>query len=414
MELRSYFRPFAITATLLSLFLCACGVIVTLRMAQQGRVDFRQLYTAGYMLRTGNRRQLYDFEVVEKFQNEVVSPAHGALPFNHLAYESILFAPFSLLNYRTAYFAFFAVNLAVLGAAFRLFTPYLGSLEQLWGFLPTATFVCFLPVALALAQGQDSIILLALLICATRALDGGMDFRAGIFLGLTLFKFQYGLPIALLFLIWRRWRFFLGFGASAAFALGISLSITGFAGFVEYLHSLGQMSSHFSSTYGAQYGIRPELMPNLRGLAHAFTNGSPRATLIATAAMSVVVLIWAASKPPSLPVALLAGILVSYHHLINDTTMMILPAGLALSTSLSSSSKSSFSKRSILLAALAALVFIAPGPLLFANARFYLLAIPMLALLVVWDGKYPAGAERNTSSLMSAITDEDRAVSKGS
>ena len=97
------------------------------------------------------------------------------MPFNHLAYESVLFAPFSLLKYRPAYFAFFALNLAILMAAFRLFTPYLGSLEQLWGFLPTATFVCFLPVALALAQGQDSIILLTLLICAARALDGGTD-----------------------------------------------------------------------------------------------------------------------------------------------------------------------------------------------------------------------------------------------
>ena len=77
MELRSYFPPFAITATLLSFFLCACGIIVTFRIAQQGRVDFRQLYTAGYMLRTGHRQQLYDFEVVEKFQNEVVSSAQG-------------------------------------------------------------------------------------------------------------------------------------------------------------------------------------------------------------------------------------------------------------------------------------------------------------------------------------------------
>jgi Glycosyltransferase family 87 len=389
MELRSYFRPLVITAALLSFFLWVCGVIVTVRMAQQGRVDFRQLYAAGYMLRTGHRRQLYDFEVVEKFQNEVVSSAHGALPFNHLAYESLLFAPFSLLKYGTAYFAFLVLNLAILGAAFRLFRPYLGPLEQHGVFLPAATFVCFLPVALALAQGQDSMILLALLICATRALDCGMDFRSGVFVGLTLFKYQYGLPIALLFLIWRRWRFLLGFGAAAALALGISLSITGFAGFIDYLHSLAQMSSHFSPTYGAQYGIRPELMPNLRGLAYAFTQGSPHATLIATSVMSVVVLIGAASKPPSLPLALLAGILVSYHHLINDATMMILPAGLALSASLSS-----VSKKSTLLAALAVLVFIAPGPLLLGNARFYLLAIPMLAILAVWDGKYPVAADK--------------------
>ena len=382
-------RPFVIGAALLSFFLCVCGVLVTAPQALRGHVDFRQLYTAGYMVRSGHERQLYDFDATEKFQNQVVSPAEGALPFNHLAYESLLFAPFSFLKYRTAYVAFFLLNLALLLTAFRTLRPYLSPLEEVWTFLPAAAFACFLPVALALTQGQDSILLLALMIYATRALDRGGDLRAGVFVGLTLFKFQYGLPIALLFLVWRRWRFLLGFASTATAVTGISLWLTGWDGFVSYLHSLTEMSSRFSSTYGARYGIRPDLMPNLRGLTQAVVHGSPFVTLAITAAVSAFVLIWAATKRPSLPLALLAAVLVSYHHLITDTTMMILPAGLALGASMSPTSK-----KSTPLAVLAALIFLAPAPLLLAGARFYLLAIPILALFLVWDGRYALGLSR--------------------
>jgi hypothetical protein len=42
-----------------------------------------------------------------------------------------------------------------------------------------------------------------------------------------------------------------------------------------------------------------------------------------------------------------------------------------------------------LLAAMAAIVLLAPAPLLLANVRFYLLAIPMLGLLLAWNGQYP-------------------------
>ncbi len=328
--------------------------------------------------------QLHDYDATEKFQNAVVSPAEGALPFNHLAYESLIYAPFSFLGYRAAYVAFFAVNLAILAAAFLGLRPYFEPLREVWVLLPAATFVCFLPVTLALTEGQDSIILLALMICATRALDRGHDLRAGAFVALTLFKFQYGLPIALLFLVWRRWRFLAGFALTAAVVTGISLWLTGLQGFVAYLHSLTEMSSRFSPAFGARYGIRPNLMPNLRGLVQGVAHGSTLATKVVTAILSVLVLIWAATRRASLPLALVAAILVSYHHLITDTTMMILPAGLALVAAMSPGAV-----RPRLLAVLAATVFLAPAPLLLANVRFYLLAIPMLGLLFAWDGRYP-------------------------
>jgi hypothetical protein len=381
MTLRNYTQPLAIGATLLSLFLCVCGLIVTLPPAYVGLGDFRQLYTAGYMVRTGQSSELHDFAASEKLQGEIIGPAVGALPFNHLATESILFAPLSFLPYRAAYIVFFVLNIALLAMAFWIFRPYLTSLGKIWTVLPVAIFAAFLPVTLALTQGQDSILLLVLFIAAYRALDRGHDATSGVFVGLTLFKFQYGLPIALLFLAWRRWRFLAGFAATAAAMIAISLALTGFDGFVAYLYSLTQMSSHYTPTYGALYGIHPNLMPNLRGLVQALTPGASAATLLVTAALSALVLIWTATCRPSLPLALLAAVLVSYHHLITDTTMMILPAGAALASALNRPASSAAST----IGPLSALIFLAPPALLLADVRFYLLAVPMLALLLFWE-----------------------------
>jgi len=68
-------------------------VVVFIPLAMRGGTDFRQLYTAGYMVRAGYSSRLYDYNVQKDLQNKLVSPAQIALPFNHLAYEALLFAP---------------------------------------------------------------------------------------------------------------------------------------------------------------------------------------------------------------------------------------------------------------------------------------------------------------------------------
>ena len=74
--------------------------------------DFRQLYTGGYMVRVGERNNFYDYDTQLKYEHSLVPiPTH--LPANHMAYEHLLFAPLSLLIYRTAYLVFFALNIAL-------------------------------------------------------------------------------------------------------------------------------------------------------------------------------------------------------------------------------------------------------------------------------------------------------------
>jgi len=168
-----------------------------------GHAVFRRLYTAGYMVRAGQAHNLYDYETNRRFQNELVSRDDVKGRFDSPAYEALLFVPLSLLSYRLAYFAFFATNLTLLGLSIRTLRPFLDKLEKVWWWLPAAVFLCFFPVALALIQGQDSIVLLTLMLASAVSFYRGHDLTAGVFLSLTLFNFQFALPIALLFLLWR-------------------------------------------------------------------------------------------------------------------------------------------------------------------------------------------------------------------
>ena len=205
---------------------------------------------------------------------------------------------------------------------------YLQPLSEIWELLPIAIFACFLPVTMTLIEGQNSILLLMAMILVLVKLDHGDEFHAGLILGLASIKFQYVIPVAALFLIWRRWKFVSGVAVSSLALVAISVWLTGITGFLSYLRLLGSMSSHFSVQTGTVLGIRPELMPNLRGLVYA--GGGP--SLISTAVtliLSMASLLWTATRRASFPLALLAALLVSYHETFTDATLLILPVGLA-------------------------------------------------------------------------------------
>jgi hypothetical protein len=338
------------------------------------------------MVRVGHAADVYDYALYEKFQNELVGPAQGALPFNHLAYEALFYAPFSLLNYRHAYFAFLAANLIFLAGSIRMLRKLFSPLAQVWSYLPVSIVVCFLTVAIALIEGQDSLILLALFTAAIAAEYAQRDLKAGVLLGLTLFKFQYAIPVVLLFLVWKRWRFLAGFAISGAAAVGLSVWLTGFSGSVSYVRSIMAMSAKYSSANGVLYGIHPEGMPNLRGIAYVLTGGSVAVTHWIVIIGSAAVMVCGALKRPSLGGALLTALLVSYHQVIADTSLLALPAGLVLAGSLTEVR----TVRDKIAPVLASLALVGPTVLLFADTRFYLLALPVAALFVVWGWETPS------------------------
>src|SRR5205823_8537700 len=94
-----------------------------------GHADFRQLYTAGYMVRTGHAHELYNYGAQLRFQNELVSAQSNLLPFIRPAYCALLYVPFSVLSYQRAYSTFPGVNLILLVFSHWLLSPFLNGLR---------------------------------------------------------------------------------------------------------------------------------------------------------------------------------------------------------------------------------------------------------------------------------------------
>jgi hypothetical protein len=386
-----YVKGLALGIPALLLGLQISGWIFFIPVITHGHFDFRQLYTGGYMLRSRHARELYDYDAQKTFQDALISREQIALPFNHLAYEALLFAPFSLLPFRTAYSAFLALNLALLTLSFRLLRPRMGNLARVWRWLPVAMFLGFLPLAAALMQGQDSILLLTLLAAAMVSVDRGWELTAGVLVGLGLFKFQIAVPMALLFLAWRRWRFSAGFALSAAVVGSGSLWLVGLSQAEVYVRSLFSMSVALNSPLDQfRYGISPVAMPNLRGLIFglAASRLPPFWVQVGTVAASAVLLLMAAALTSNkqrgakeeFSIAITVSTLVSYHLLIHDLSVLLVPIALTLNRFIEAEATGDRGGR--LIARASALMFAAPACMSFIPFHFYVVSLPLLAFLL--------------------------------
>jgi glycosyl transferase family 87 len=376
---------------ILPLLLCGqilISVALTAR-AFHGAADFRQLYAAGYMVRTGHGQQLYDYQAQIHYQAAVV-PDEPFLPFIRPAFQALLFVPFSLVGYRAAYVMFFTVNLLFLFVSYWLFRPHLDNLARCRRWLPICLFLSFLPFSIAVVQGQDTIILLVILSLAMRMLDLRREFWAGAVLALGLFKFQIVVPIALLFLIWRRWGFFSGFCMSGTLLALISVLLTGLRQAREFVRLTWSVGGSATLLDPHQAQLRVDFMPNLRGLMNGvFATSLPstyiQLLMIAVSAALICFLVfrWRAAPHGSeaLRLGVLAAVVLSYYLLIHDLTIAVLPIALALDRSMRLPEEPSMRDRLEAWSALLALV--APVYVLFDFGHIYLLALPFLAFLML-------------------------------
>jgi len=344
--------------------------------ALRGHSDFRQLYVAGYMVRTGEALRLYEYSRQSQLQDSLVSSDERALPFIRPAYQALVFAPFTWFSYRTAYLIFLVINVLLLALIYRLLLADFVNLSSAWLGLPVGIMLAFYPISLALMQGQDSILLLALLAGALQFLRSERDHLAGALVGLGLFKFQIVLPMAFLFLLWRRWRFCVGFSMSAIVVSAISLVIAGVVQAKTFLMSLLSVGGAVTSGTGViQFPLRVSIMANLRGLVQGlFANAlSPGWSKILIVVLSAAVVLWLGVRRSErwrasdcLALAILASVLVSYYLFIHDLSVLLIPILIALDRS-----PIRFSRQSTI----AAIMWIAPALVFIIPGHFYLVAI---------------------------------------
>jgi hypothetical protein len=377
-----YFTALAMALPAIMLGLQLSGWIGFLPMIRDGHADFRNLYTAGYMVRVGHGHEIYDYAAQKMFQDALVSREQIAIPFIRPAYQALLFEPFSLLPFRQAYIAFLLFNLAILALCFRLLRPSMDNLARVWPPLPAAMFL-FLPIAAALMQGQDSIILLALLAGAFACIQQGREWLAGVLVALGLFKFQLVIPAAVLFLAWRRWRFSAAFAGSAAMLAAVSVWIAGGEQSVHYFRSIIEVGVSHGLSSGLPLPV--DHMANFHGALSGIL-GRSAFVIPLTIAASAATMIFAASRRPQGADALLIAIpvsaLVSYYLFIHDMCVLLIPIVLTLDR-LAAVGETEYRHVRMQMGT-TALLFAAPAcmPLMPAN-HFWFVSLPLLAFTFV-------------------------------
>ena len=178
-------------------------------------------------------------------------------------------AALARLAYTKAYLLWGAINVLLWIVFQHVLRPYAQRPQHPYHYF----FLCslFFPLWAALIQGQTSVLLLALFALTFAYARRGEDFKAGVFLGLGLFKYALVIPFALICLLRGKWRMMAGF-AAAAFALGaLSVIAVGPAGVQSYVKLMLDILSHPENPLYAD--IKPLGMPTVTGFFAALFTG---------------------------------------------------------------------------------------------------------------------------------------------
>ena len=267
----------------------------------------------------------------------------------HPPFEMLIFGPLALLKYRTAYMVWYSCNLVMLFSVPFLLWDHIPHLHKCFAYL-LVPFATFIPVFVAVLQGQDSILLLLFLTLCFIWLSNRHEFRAGVALAMGMFKFVLIVPIVIGLALERRWRTLAGFACGCLALLCAALALVGSASVLGYVR--------FMSGYGTtpiEIPGKESLMPNLRGFIYTVGAGVlPRAglaiaTLIASALIIVIIdrpllsqELHHAGLDLRFSMQVVLATIVSYHLFPHDFSILLLPLLLTLNRCVGSGFRSPF------------------------------------------------------------------------
>ncbi len=331
-------KPFLITW---AVYLIGMELVAGLVLPTTGvfrKLDFRCFYAAGVLARTAPT-QLYNLGRQMDIQISLVGAQNGWTMFINPPYEALLLAPFTLLSYRTAYLLFLALNVALIVPCFLLARDAFSHVLAPWQPRPGLMFFLFLPLSVAVMQGQGSIRLLLFCCAAWHELKRGKDFNAGLLVALALFKMQVTVPLALLLIVWRGRRMLAGLATGAMIVTAVSLWLVGVRGMQAFGKILVMNSLIKDEAASAQLATSqfPAAMPNLRGLLYGCGGRYlPHLWLLGiTLALSAAAFLWVVylvrrerDEATAFALVVIAALLLSYHLNFHDLTLLLLPLGL--------------------------------------------------------------------------------------
>ena len=290
--------------------------------------DFALTYVGAHIVHSGTGNRLYDTGLQVQLRNSMFQHA-SPLYFEHPPFEAVILSPLAALPYRTAYRTWGLINVTVLLAVIMWLRPYLRWPTEDLAYL--LLWLLFAPIGIAIYQGQSSIFVLAAFAAAFVQLKKGNPFAAGAVLGIGLLKFQFAVPMAVIFLFRRQFRFMGGFAASGLVLGCISLAGIGWTGLLQYIRLLSTIGTN---PQNVSYGSAVD-MPTLHGLLYAlggrhlggFSLGLV-VLLLSFGLLLWIALRWQPGKSPSfdpmfaasIPASLLSGM----HMFTHDFSPLIL------------------------------------------------------------------------------------------
>ena len=302
----------------------------------KNKSDFSCFYRAGKMVLAGDASRVYDLAAAQRYDRRLGTgfiDKQGrsfSLPFVFPPYSLTLFAALACLPYRNAELAWFALNVGML-LALPFALRRRGEWQDNAVIAELLAPALFLPIVLALMQGQPSILLLLLFAMVFAALADGRDASAGMVLAFATLKPQLVLPMLLALVIWRKWRTLAAFVSTSLALVGVSIAVVGRSAVWDYPAAL----LRFNQLASSMGGEHPESMPNLRGCLAALFHarlGETGLTRV-TAALSLLLLLAMAMllrrrktfSPASYSLAIVVTLLVSYHSYLHDDSLLLLP-----------------------------------------------------------------------------------------
>jgi len=293
------------------------------------RADMMIFYGAAKVMRH-SPADLYDQRKEAAAQKaatglEISSEDRDFLPYAYPAIVALLFVPFTVLSYKTAYFLMLIINFLLLGITLWILSDRLklcGHNEKIFVLSATA----FLPVYAVFLNGQLSFLLLLFSSLTITNLRAGRMVRAGIWCGLTAVKPTF-LPIFLLWLAARRyWKTFACASVVAGTMALFSIVLVGFHGSADYITLTTRLAQGYIYTAPLSW------MYNLNALVH-FLNAGRLAWLATTATVLASLLLRKrrdASGDWDYCALITASVLAAPYLLIQELDVMLIVLALVL------------------------------------------------------------------------------------
>jgi hypothetical protein len=270
------------------------------------------------------------YRIEQRFSSGVTI-RQGALPYIHPPFEALLFVPLTALPYVWAYLSWNAVGLAALGLSLQLLRARIPFLQQASTSFWVLTSFALFPVFIGFLQGQDSMLVLLVLVMVYLSLSRGGDFRAGCWIGLGLFRFHLMLPLIFLLLWQRRGRAIAGLASASAIVILLSAAAAGWQSTLQYPMHVWRLEK----VMGIHGTVIPLQLANVRGLltwiAPFFNKLTSDAIVLA---ISLVLLVftartWRICRAHTFDIgfafAMIVTVLISYHTMPYDLVILILP-----------------------------------------------------------------------------------------